>query len=176
MFPNCSYYGVDMDRNTDYTPEDFTLMTDFYELDLTKLQYDSIPDQYFDYINMAHVIEHLHNGDQVIPLLLKNLNLKAIFILNTLVLKFNPAVDVWYLKFYDDPTHVRVYSVSELKPVFENNQCKVIQSGIRRNWFYIIATPLRILISLIQIGKVRANVFWDLLGFAEFLFVQKKGS
>lgn len=177
VFPNCSYYGVDMDRNTDYTPKDFTLMTDFYELDLTKLQYDSIPDQYFDYINMAHVIEHLHNGDQVIPLLLKKLKPQGYFYIEYPGAKSLTLPSMYgTLNFYDDPTHVRVYSVSELKPVFENNQCKVIQSGIRRNWFYIIATPLRILISLIQIGKVRANVFWDLLGFAEFLFVQKKGS
>ncbi len=174
-FPNCAYYGLDLDRSTDYTKEDFELMTDFYELDLTKLNYDLIPDNYFDYINMAHVIEHLHNGDEVLPLLLKKLKPGGYFYIEYPGAKSLRLPSMYgTLNFKDDPTHVRVYSVQELKKVFEANNCQVLQSGTRRNWYYIIATPLRIIISLMQIGKVRANVFWDILGFAEFLFVRKK--
>ena len=32
VFPLCNYYGLDMDRNTDYGDNDFKLMKDFYEL------------------------------------------------------------------------------------------------------------------------------------------------
>ena len=175
VFPNCEYYGLDMDKNTDYTEEDFTLMKDFYELDLTKLDYSSIPDNYFDYINMAHVIEHLHNGDAVLPLLIKKLKLNGYFYIEYPGAKSLKLPSMYgTLNFHDDPTHVRVYSVEELKPLFVANGCDVLQSGIRRNWFYIIATPARVFISLLQIGKIRANVFWDLMGFAEFLFVRKK--
>ena len=73
VFPNCEYYGLDLDKSTDYVENDFKAMKDFYELDLTLLNYQKIPDNYFDYINMAHVIEHLHNGDKVVPLLLTKL-------------------------------------------------------------------------------------------------------
>jgi hypothetical protein len=78
------------------------------------------------------------------------------------------------LNFKDDPTHVRVYSVAELTPIFEANGCEVVSSGMRRNWFYIIALPLRMILSIIQLGKLRGNLFWDLLGFAEYLYVRKK--
>jgi hypothetical protein len=78
------------------------------------------------------------------------------------------------LNFYDDPTHVRIYSVNELKKIFESNNCEVLKSGIRRNWYYIISMPLRIIISLIKKGRLQGNIFWDLLGFAEFLYVRKK--
>ena len=174
VFPNCEYYGLDLDKTTSYSDQDFAVMKSFYELDLTKLNYDSIPDHYFDYINMAHVIEHLHNGDQVLPLLLTKLKANGYFYIEYPGAKSIKLPSMYgTLNFHDDPTHVRLYSVEEIKQIFENNKCTVLKSGVRRNWYYIIATPVRILISIIQIGKIRANVFWDLLGFAEFLFVRK---
>ena len=175
VFPLCNYYGLDMDRNTDYGDNDFKLMKDFYELDLTKLDYGSIPDAFFDYINMAHVIEHLHNGDLVLPLLLKKLKSGGHFYIEYPGQKSTTLPSMYgTLNFKDDPTHVRVYSVSELKPIFEANGCEVISCGMRRNWFYILALPLRMLLSIIQLGKLRGNLFWDLLGFAEYLYVKKK--
>jgi SAM-dependent methyltransferase len=174
-YPNCEYYGLDMDKTTSYSEQDFKVMKDFFELDLTKLNFDNIPDDYFDYINMAHVIEHLHNGDLVLPLLLKKLKSGGYFYIEYPGSKSVKLPSMYgTLNFHDDPTHVRVYSVSELKEIFEKNNCAVLRSGTRRNWYYILATPLRVIISLMQIGKIRANVFWDLLGFAEFLYVRKK--
>src|SRR5579872_836696 len=72
-FPACSYYGLDLDKSYNNDEGDFRVMKDFYELDLTKLDYSKIPDEHFDGIWMAHVIEHLPNGDEVLPLLLKKL-------------------------------------------------------------------------------------------------------
>ena len=175
VFPHCAYYGVDLDRNTDYGEDDFKLMKAFYELDLTKLDYSPIPDNYFDYINLAHVIEHLHNGDLVLPLLLKKLKSGGHFYIEYPGQKSTTLPSMYgTLNFKDDPTHVRVYSVAELTPIFEANGCEVVSSGMRRNWFYIIALPLRMILSIIQLGKLRGNLFWDLLGFAEYLYVRKK--
>lgn len=175
VFPNCNYYGLDMDKNTDYIEADFKQMKDFYELDLTKLNYDSVPNAFFDYINMAHVIEHLHNGDLVLPLLLQKLKPGGHFYIEFPGKKSLTLPSMYgTLNFHDDPTHVRVYSVAELTPIFAAYNCTILSSGIRRNWYYILATPVRILISLLQIGKIRANVFWDILGFAEYLYVVKK--
>ena len=174
VFPNCTYYGLDIDRSTNYTDADFREMKAFYELDLTQLDLSSIPDQFFDYINMAHVIEHLHNGDAVLPLLIQKLKPGGYFYIEypgakSLTLPSMKGT----LNFHDDHTHVRVYSVAELAPIFEQHGCRVLKCGTRRNRPYLLATPIRILAAWAQLKQPMANVFWDLLGFAEYLFVQR---
>jgi 2-polyprenyl-3-methyl-5-hydroxy-6-metoxy-1,4-benzoquinol methylase len=64
---------VDRDVNYDNTADDIQAMDDFIQLDLTELNFEKIPDDSYDVIIMSHVIEHLHNGDQVLPLLFKKL-------------------------------------------------------------------------------------------------------
>lgn len=175
VFPNCLYYGLDLDRNTNYAPEDFALMEAFYELDLTKLDLINLPNAFFDYINMAHVIEHLHNGDEVLPLLWQKLKPGGYFYIEYPGAKSLKLPSMHgTLNFKDDPTHVRVYSVPELKRIFESQNGLVLKSGTRRNWYYIVALPFRALLSIITTGKLRANILWDILGFAEFLYVKKK--
>lgn len=175
LFPQCEYYGVDLDKTYNNGQQDFDVMKGFYELDLTKLDYSSIPDNYFDGIWMAHVIEHLYNGDQVLPLLIRKLRPGGFFYIEYPGEKSTRLPSMrGTLNFKDDSTHVRVYSVPELAGVFHANGCEVVQSGTRRNWFYILSLPLRALLSLLQKGYVQGNVFWDLLGFAEFLYVRKK--
>ena len=60
LFPDCEYYGVDLNKNYNNSNEDFEAMKDFYEMDLTKLDFHIIPDNFFDGIWIVHVIEHLH--------------------------------------------------------------------------------------------------------------------
>ena len=174
LFPNCAYYGLDMDKTYNNSDQDFSVMKDFYELDLTALNYTAVPNQYFDGVWMAHVIEHLYNGDQVLPGLVQKLKPGGYFYIEypgkkSLTLPSMKGT----LNFKDDTTHVRVYSVPELTALFEANGCTVIKSGTRRNWFYIVSLPLRAIISLLRNGYVQGNVFWDLLGFAEYLYVRK---
>jgi len=175
LFPACSYYGLDIDKSYNNNPEDFAAMKDFYELDLTKLDYSIIPDEYFDGIWMAHVIEHLHNGDEVLPLLLKKLKKGGYFFIEYPGEKSTRLPSMrGSLNFKDDPTHVRVYSVPELTRVFTANHCIVLKSGTRRNWPYIVSMPARMISSLLKRGHLIGNIFWDLLGFAEFLWVKKQ--
>jgi len=174
-FPACEYYGLDLNKEYSNSEEDFKRMKGFYEVDLTKLDYSIVPDNYFDGIVMAHVIEHLHNGDKVLPGLLQKVKPGGYFYIEYPGMKSTKLPSMYgTLNFYDDPTHVRIYSVNELKKIFESNNCEVLKSGIRRNWYYIISMPLRIIISLIKKGRLQGNIFWDLLGFAEFLYVRKK--
>lgn len=175
LFPNCEYYGLDLDKNYNNNEADFKAMKVFYELDLTKLDYSIIPDQYFDGIWMSHVIEHLHNGDAVVAGLLEKLKPGGYFYIEYPGQKSTTLPSMrGSLNFKDDPTHVRIYSVSELKNVFEQNGCNVLKSGTRRNWFYIAAMPFRMASSLIKRGHLMGNLFWDLLGFAEYLWVKKR--
>jgi len=175
LFPNCEYYGLDRDKTYNNSRHDFNVMKDFYELDLTALDYAIIPNQFFDGIWMAHVIEHLYNGDEVLPGLIQKLKPGGFFYIEYPGKKSTTLPSMKdTLNFKDDATHVRLYSVPELTRIFEANGCTVIQSGTRRNWFYIVSLPLRAAISLLRKGYVQGNVFWDLLGFAEYLWVKKK--
>ncbi|MEN9549947.1 MAG: hypothetical protein RIR12_2538 [Bacteroidota bacterium] len=174
LFPACNYYGVDLDKTYNNSEADFKAMKGFYETDLTKLNYQAIPNENFDGIWMAHVIEHLHNGDKVLPLMIEKLKPGGFFYIEypgakSLSLPSKKGT----LNFYDDPTHVRVYSVKELQTIFEANGCKVLSCGTRKNWFYIITLPARAILSFIKKGYVEGNVFWDIMGFAEYLWVKK---
>jgi hypothetical protein len=174
LFPACEYYGLDLDKSYNNSDDDFKVMKGFYQLDLTKLDFSIIPDQYFDGIWMAHVIEHLYNGDEVLPGLLKKVKQGGYFYIEYPGKKSTTLPSMrGSLNFKDDSSHVRLYSVAELSKIFESNGCRVLKSGTRRNWFYIIAMPARVIISLIKKGHLEGNLFWDFFGFAEYLWVKK---
>jgi hypothetical protein len=174
VFSNCEYHGVDMEKEYNNSEEDFKLMHGFYEMDLTKLNFSSIPDNYFDGIWMVHVIEHLYNGDEVIKGLLPKLKSGGFLYIEYPGEKSTTLPSMHgTLNFKDDPTHVRVYSVKELEQLFSANNCTVIKGGLRRNGWFIAATPFRIMSTWIGGNKLKGNVFWDLLGFAEYVWVKK---
>jgi len=175
VFPQCEYHGVDMSKDYNNSEEDFLLMKSFYEMDLTRLNFSSIPENYFDAILMVHVIEHLYNGDEVIKGILQKLKRGGYMYIEYPGVKSTKLPSMYgTLNFYDDPTHVRLYSIKELSKLFASNNCKVLKSGIRRNPWFMMAMPFRIVAYLIKGKKINANVFWDVLGFAEYLWVQKK--
>ena len=175
VFPFCEYHGVDMEKGYNNTEEDLQLMTAFYEMDLTQLQFESIPDDYFDAINMVHVIEHLFNGDSVIKGLLPKLKHGGYMYIEYPGEKSTRLPSMQgTLNFKDDPTHVRVYSVTELSEIFKANGCEVLKAGIRRNLWFIMAMPFRILRKWVSGKKLEGNIFWDLLGFAEYVWARKK--
>jgi SAM-dependent methyltransferase len=174
VFPQCEYHGVDLERDYNNSEEDFKLMSGFYEMDLTKLNMSSIPDNYFDGIWMVHVIEHLYNGDEVIKHLLPKLK-KGGFLYIEYPGQKSTSLPSMYgtLNFKDDPTHVRVYSVKEISALLKNENCSTLKSGIRRNGWFIMAMPFRIIFTLLQGKKLQGNIFWDLLGFAEYVWAKK---
>lgn len=174
VFPNCEYHGVDLERDYNNDESDFKLMQAFYEMDLTRLDLSPIPDDHFDAILMVHVIEHLYNGDKVLPLLLRKLKKGGYFYIEypgekSTRLPSMPGT----LNFKDDPTHVRVYAVKELEAIFTANGCTVLRSGIRRNTWFIMATPFRVIGAWLKGKKPKGPVFWDVMGFAEYLWVKK---
>jgi len=175
VFPACEYHGVDMEKDYNNSEEDFRLMQAFYEMDLTKLDFTVIPDDYFDAINMVHVIEHLYNGDEVIGGLLPKLKSGGYLYIEYPGKKSTTLPSMHgTLNFKDDPTHVRVYSVKELTGFFERNGCEVLKGGMRRNPWFIMAMPFRILATWLRGKKLQANIFWDIMGFAEYVWARKK--
>ena len=174
VFPRCEYYGVDMERDYNNSDADFALMKAFYEMDLTKLDFSTIPDNYFDGIWMVHVIEHLYNGTDVIKGLLPKLKNGGYMYLEYPGIKSTKLPSMYgSLNFRDDPTHVRVYSVKELSGMLELNNCKILKSGTRRNPWFMMAMPFRFIASIVRREKLQGNIFWDVLGFAEYVFAKK---
>lgn len=173
--PDCNYSGIDISRNYNNDESDFEAMDSFYEMDLTKLNFDAIPDNTYDLIVMSHVIEHLYNGDKVLLALthkLKRGGLIYIEFPSERSISFPSMKET--LNFFDDDTHCRIYSLKELCNLLMNNDCKVLQAGTRRQWANIWVMPIRICSQLISKGFIRAGSFWDLYGFAEYIVARKR--
>lgn len=175
IFPNCEYHGIDITKNYENDAADFKAMSGFYELDLTALQFDSIPNNYFDVIVMSHIIEHLHNGDKVIEGLLPKLKKGGYIYIEYPGQRSTKLPSMKRtLNFYDDPTHVRIYSVAEVTKILETNGCEVLRGTTRRYWPYIALLPLTVVSETIKYGFIPGGVFWDIAGFAEYVFAIKK--
>jgi len=174
FFPNCKYHGIDRDnyRNTD---ADFNAMDSYYEMDLTLLQFKDIPNDFYDIINMSHVIEHLENGDKVIEGLLPKLKKGGRIYLEFPGIKSTKLPSMRdTLNFYDDPTHVRIYSHMEVSEILVKHGFEIIKQGTRRHWPLIWLLPFSIMHQTIKYGYIPGGVFWDLLGFAEFVYAKKR--
>ncbi|HPH84560.1 MAG TPA: methyltransferase domain-containing protein [Ferruginibacter sp.] len=175
LFPLCEYHGVDMEKDYNNSASDFGVMDAFYEMDLTQLDFSTIPNNYFDGIWMVHVIEHLYNGDKVMEQLMPKLKQGGYMYIEYPGKKSMKLPSMYgTLNFKDDPTHVRLYSVEEITDLVSRNGFEVLKSGTRRNPWFIMAMPFRILASVFTGKKIQGNIFWDILGFAEYLWIRKK--
>ena len=174
-FPNCEYHGLDLNKNYNNDENDFKLMKSFYELNLEELNLDSVPNANFDFIMMAHVIEHLKNGDQVLVKLLAKLKPGGYLYVEYPGIRSTRLPRMkGTLNFFDDDTHVRVYSLTELYNLFLKNNTEIIKGGTRRYIPNILMMPLKVIHNLIKYGKILPSIFWDFFGFAEFILIKKK--
>lgn len=173
-FPACRYYGVDITRDYNNDESDFQLMEGFFEKDLTKLDFGDIPNDFFDIIVMSHIIEHLENGDEVIRALVPKLK-KGGYI----YIEFPSAESVNFpsrrdtLNFYDDKTHVRIYSWEEISSILIPMGFTVLTGEVRRDWRNIVMMPIKMIHNKIKYGYVMSSVYWDWYGFAELVWARK---
>jgi SAM-dependent methyltransferase len=174
-FPNCEYHGLDLNKNYNNDENDFKLMKSFYELNLEELNLDSVPNAHFDFIMMAHVIEHLKNGDQVLVKLLAKLKPGGYLYVEYPGIRSTRLPRMkGPLNFFDDDTHVRVYSLTELYNLFLKNNTEIIKGGTRKYIPNILMMPFKVIHNLIKYGKILPSIFWDFFGFAEFILIKKK--
>ena len=174
-FPNCEYHGLDLNKNYNNDENDFKLMKSFYELNLEDLNLDIVPNAHFDFIMMAHVIEHLKNGEDVLVKLLAKLKPGGYLYVEYPGIRSTRLPRMkGTLNFFDDETHVRVYSLTELYNLFLKNNTEIIKGGTRRYMPNILMMPLKVIHNLIKYGKILPSIFWDFFGFAEFILIKKK--
>ena len=174
LFPNSTYHGVDININYNNSEEDLKNIDRFFEIDLTTLKLDTIPDNYYDGIIMAHVIEHLKNGDEVIKALNKKLKVGgSIYIEYPSAKSVNFPSKEGTLNFYDDPTHCRIYTINELTTKMKENGFSIVSCGTRRNLFNILILPLKIVHNKLKYKYVMGSVYWDLYGFAEYIWAKR---
>lgn len=130
VFPDCEYWGVDKCIDYSNNEEDIKSMDRFCEIDLTQLNFEGIPNAYFDVIIIAHVIEHLPNGDKVIEQLLNKLKEEGIIYLEWPSIKSTKLPSKkGTLNFFDDKTHIRIYSLKEIYNLLLCNGMEFCEGG-----------------------------------------------
>ena len=77
------------------------------------------------------------------------------------------------LNFCDDHTHVKLYDIREIANILIKCGFKVIKAGTRRNFIRGLLTSMVIIYQLMKIKKIQGSAFWDILGFAEFVYAVK---
>jgi SAM-dependent methyltransferase len=175
-FPGCDYYGVDHGLyNND--PDDFALMTEYYDVDLdhekAAIQMEAIPNEFFDVVMLAHVVEHLRNPFYVLDVICRKVRVGGeIYLefpsLNSLSLPNMPT-----LNFCDDHTHVYVHSIQELCNFLLQRGFVIRRAGRRRDWVLVLLTPLAFVISFLRHRRIDGVHLWDLMGFADYVWAAK---
>ncbi len=173
-FPDCHYAGVDRDRNYNNDAADFAAMDEFFELDLARLEFGVIPDAGYDAILLAHVIEHLPNGDEVLRALAPKLAPGGLMFVEfpgprSLRLPSKRGT----LNFHDDATHARVFDAREVAGILRGCGLRVLRSGTRRDWRGIALLPVFALRAKQRHGYVPGGVFWDVFGFADEVVAER---
>ncbi len=132
-------YGIDLskgklfDRYTDYQVGN---------LNSDKLKW---PDKYFNSIIVSHVIEHIENIEVFLS------ELKRVLKSNGRIYFEFPSISTYNLptrqkfldqnisistfNFYDDPTHIKSYTISELSKLLESKQFHIINTGVVKNHY-----------------------------------------
>ena len=145
-----------------------------------KPNFKLLKNNYFDFIIMNHVIEHLNNGEKVLKALFKKLKIGGIIYIETPdISTLNNPSAIGFLNFYDDKTHRRIYEIKSLVSFLSANGYKIVKYGRRRDFKRIlIFSPWMILYNFFYsipfLRKIDSRGLWDLLGVASFVIVTKE--
>lgn len=172
-FPQWNYYGVDRE---DYAIDnrDKDLMLGYFKVDLSCDSLDELPNGFFDVIMLSHVIEHMPNGLDVLEGLVMKLKRGGrVYVEFPSQRSLGLPSMSGTLNFCDDPTHIRVYGIREVANHLLANGCKIIRAGTRRDKFRIFCCPLIALVKFFQHGKPSGGSFWDILGFASYVYAER---
>lgn len=164
IFSGIDWHDISGKRDMEY----------FLQGDLEGNALKELPDNHYDIINLSHIIEHISDGAYLLKVLVSKLKPGGIIYIETPSERSLTLPSMYgTLHFWDDPTHKKVYSLSEMTTTLEENGCVILQSRIRRNIKRILLMPLYIISTLIRDKKINATAIWDITGFAHYIIAQK---
>lgn len=180
IFPKIEYYGIDF-NNSKISDSLKNEMHTYYEINLNDLDLEVIPDNYFDCLVCSHVIEHLNKSMDLIDILKKKVKKGGFIFIEFPGLKSTKLIPTKRLpfvrgtsNFYDDITHVNIYNRDEIAKKFTNDGFKIIKNSYRRNFSYLLLSPLILSFRFLSNGFVlNGSDLWDFTGFAEIVYVKK---
>lgn len=172
-FPACEYHGLDY-RTCGNDEDDARATHRHYNIDLSRQPLDPVPDAFFEVVLMAHSVEHLRNGLDVVRALATKLKAGGrIYVEFPSERSLSLPSMRGTLQFCDDPTHVRLYSVRELSNVLMESGLRVVRAGRRRDWLRLWLLPILLPAKLVLRGRLEAGDVWDLMGFADYVLAMK---
>jgi len=176
-YKNCLYFGIDKEDNS-IDETDLSLMDKFCVVDLEVSNLEELEDDFFDVVIFTHVIEHLNNGLEVLSKISQKLKKGGkIYIEFPSIRSLSLPSAISTLNFCDDESHVRVYDIKEVANTLLKNNVRIIRAGCRKtlNGYitFILSIPLQ-LYSLLRYKKLHAKGLWDVCGFADYVYGEKK--
>ena len=175
-FPKSTYYAIDCVVYNNEA-EDVAAIDHFYQLNLQTDSLDAVPNDKFAAVIMAHVIEHVSNGENVIRTLSQKLRPGGrLYIECPSERSLTLPSGVNSLNFHDDPSHVRLYTLADLQRACERAGLRVLEASVRRDAMWIIVGLLLLpkqISSLIRYRKPFGPGLWDLLGFAHYVLAER---
>ncbi|MCB2183188.1 MAG: class I SAM-dependent methyltransferase [Desulfobulbaceae bacterium] len=173
-FPHCRYFGVDKEMYN-IAAYDVEIMEKFYKLDLREQALNDIPNNFFNVAIVSHIIEHIPNGIDVIEeLTCKLIKGGKIYIEYPSVRSLSFPQSKGSLQFCDDPSHIKLYDLKEVCNVLLANDFRILKAGVRRDWVGILFLPAILFIKLLRKEPLTGFGLWDLMGFAEYVYAEKK--
>lgn len=139
--PDLVYHAADINQSGEKLPPECT----FARLDITREKIP-FPDNSLDCVMAMHLIEHLHEWDNLINEVLRVLKPGGFFYLEFPHKKTAelPSAEKTFnghftFNFYDDPTHINLPDVALLTKQLEQNGFSVIRHGISRNLLFALS-------------------------------------
>lgn len=176
LFPRAVYTAVDL-LPFESLPERTRVSIDHYRrCDLGAEGLTAVGEGRFDIIILSHILEHLLNGLEILDEACRRLAPDGLIYCEYPRLASTRMPSAYgTLNFWDDPTHVRLYSLMEILNVLNGNRIRAEAFGVRRFWPRIAIAPVRVLHSLITERRLRGGDLWDLFGFAEYVLGRRPG-
>jgi hypothetical protein len=78
------------------------------------------------------------------------------------------------LNFHDDTTHVRLFTAREVAELLRTEGLDIVRAGMRRDPMGIAMLPLNALRCWQTYGYISGGIFWDLVGFADYVVGLKR--
>jgi ubiquinone/menaquinone biosynthesis C-methylase UbiE len=146
--PHAQLFAIDVENNLNNKIIDDPIEFRQCDLNVSKIPYQ---DNSFDYVNCAHVLEHLLNPIGVLDEIQRVLKPGGILYLEAPDVRwaslprlpFFNSDDGTY-NFWDDPTHIRPYSRPALKKALEMAGFQPLKTFRARKWLHLGALPMAV--------------------------------